>query len=138
MRLPANAPARFYLDEDVPRAFTVELLNSGYDAVHVRDLGAKGRGDDYQLFAATDSERIMIIYNRKDYLLLHQALNRWIGRSASSTQPIHGGILCFPQGLTPYEFRHAVSVFLSTAWPIEGRFYVYEPAHGWVEQPYAP
>ena len=112
---------RFYLDEDVPRQWTFELRNAGHDAVYARDIGAYGRSDGHHLFTASADNRVMIVYNRSDYSLLHDALHRWKVRFVSPLQPVHGGILCFPQHprLAPGEFAQAISVFLALALSIE-------------------
>ena len=127
--------ARFYLDEDLPLGLKQELLAAGHDAVHARELFTGRRTDGSHLLAATNASRILVAYNRKDYLLLHDAWKRWARDWGIS--PEHGGILCLAQAL-PQELYRAIDVFLRTNLPIVNELYSYDPALSWVIEPYVP
>jgi predicted nuclease of predicted toxin-antitoxin system len=121
--------ARFYLDEDVSLGLRDELRNVGHDAVHVRDLGTRGRPDSYHLLSASQDQRILIAHNRDDYLLLHDAWNRW-SATWNVTQG-HAGILCLPH-MKPRELFFAVDVFLHSSLSIVNECYTYDQAMSWI------
>ncbi|MHB1194677.1 MAG: DUF5615 family PIN-like protein [Longimicrobiales bacterium] len=61
---------RFVLDEDIPPRAAAAARGLGLDAVGVAELGRLGWSDEEQLRAAAGDCRVLVTYNRNDYMLL--------------------------------------------------------------------
>ena len=61
---------RFYLDEDVPPAAAEVGRGLGLDVVSTNEEGHRGWSDEKQLAWAAGQSRILVTYNRDDYLEL--------------------------------------------------------------------
>ena len=125
-------PARFYVDNDVPRDKIDLLSGAGHDAVHSRSVFAVDPGDDRHLLEATQQNRILVTHNRGDYNLLHDAWRRWTQDWGVSVR--HFGILVLPQS-NAAELFHLIDVFLSQNLPIHNELYDYRNRGGWVRRP---
>lgn len=130
--------ARFYLDEDVSLDLAVALRRRGHDALTVPDLNTQGAADDEQFAMAVRLRRILVVYNRKDFLLLHRAWRRWFGEWGTTPPPQHPGILCLPQPPTPDAEAAAelVDRFVRAAEPggtLANRFFRWSGGRGWEE-----
>lgn len=68
----------------------VALQRSGYDAVHVLDLGLLGAPDEEVLVAAADQRRVLYTHNARDFM-------RLAAEYARSAKP-HYGIIVSTQG----------------------------------------
>ena len=84
------ATPRLLLDEDVRPLLAVALRRSGYDVVHVLDLGLSGSTDIDVLRAAVEQGRAVYTHNTRDFMLLATAYAR-------SAAP-HAGIIVSTQG----------------------------------------
>ncbi|MFZ5821315.1 MAG: DUF5615 family PIN-like protein [Chloroflexota bacterium] len=51
---------KFLTDEDVPRSTARVLLDAGFDAVDVRDIGLRGKNDTDVFLRAQEEQRIII------------------------------------------------------------------------------
>ena len=129
-------PSRFYLDADVPLLLTEELQRSGHDAVHVRDLGTSRQTDAFHLMNATLDQRILVVHNRRDYALLHDAWHRW--SIVWGVEKPHAGILGLPQNPSAHELFAAIEVFLLASLPIASAYYTFNRVTSWIHQPYVP
>jgi predicted nuclease of predicted toxin-antitoxin system len=61
-------PRRFYLDEDVPGSAAVIGRSLGLDVVAAPEVGPDGLEDVEHLDTAASQGRIMVTYNRDDFL----------------------------------------------------------------------
>ena len=84
------ATPRLLLDEDVWPLLSVALRQSGYDAVHVLDLGLSGRTDVDVLRTAVEQGRAVYTHNTRDFMLLATVYAR--------TATPHAGIIVSTQG----------------------------------------
>jgi hypothetical protein len=80
---------KLYLDEDVPLAFALALLNRGADVLTTQDAGNIGLSDEEQLIFATRGERVFFTHNKRDFILLH---NKYLSLSKE-----HYGIIVSDQ-----------------------------------------
>lgn len=62
---------KLYLDEDVPLAFTLALLNRGVDVITTQQVGNIGFSDTEQLAFAAKEQRTIFSHNRRDFISLH-------------------------------------------------------------------
>lgn len=81
----ADLPQGFYLDEDVPR-LTAEIGRQlGLDVVSSGEAGRNGASDIEQMAAAAAENRILVTYNRNDFIA--------ITREAFAAGQPHAGVL---------------------------------------------
>lgn len=86
----------FYIDNDVALEVAELLRAVGHTAVTARDLGREGSTDDEQLLVASQDGRIFVTHGEHDFILLHDAWQRW--SAAWGVTAYHAGILIVPQG----------------------------------------
>ncbi len=65
--------ADFSFDENVAEQTARVLSDLGHDVLTARQLRSKGIDDARQLALAVRFGRILVTYNRTDFLLLHRA-----------------------------------------------------------------
>ena len=81
---------RFYLDEDsVEKSLITAFRNAGLDVVTVTDVDRQSYSDEEQLIWATEQERVIYSYNRRDFCRLH---NEFL-----ATERSHAGIILLQQ-----------------------------------------
>lgn len=110
---------RFYLDEDVPHAAADAGASLGLDIVPARDAQSSLPQDDpIHLRTAARDRRIMVTYNRDDFLLST--------RDAFSSGGPHAGLLILTHKLPrdPSRVAHALSRWVNNrkeagAWPMQ-------------------
>ena len=122
--------AALYLDEDVHQAATDLLDALGHSTLHAR-VHAKGAGDDAQLLIAARDNRVLVTCNRKDFVLLHDAWQRW--SQEWGVHPQHAGILVVRNEWTPQSIAERVDAFFALGRPTANRLYRYVAERGWVE-----
>src|SRR5437763_384098 len=83
----------FYLDENVSLKIVPFVQAAGHSVVTYLGEGLKGERDDVHLFTARRNAWILVTYNGSDFILLHDALQRW------NVPNPHGGILVLPDNL---------------------------------------
>lgn len=88
--------AAFYTDNDVALSAVDLLAAAGHAAVGARDLRFEYASDDEQLLVASQQRRTLVTHNERDFILLHDAWQRWSG--AWGIRIPHAGILILPQG----------------------------------------
>lgn len=66
----ADAAPAFYLDEDVPHSAAKIGRDLGLDVVSAREVGPIPRPDAEHLTAAAAAGRIVVTYNRNDFIAL--------------------------------------------------------------------
>jgi len=123
--------AAFYIDHDVANEVGRLLRGDGHDVVTVRELGTTRAGDDEHLLAAAQAGRTLLSHNRKDFLLLHGAWQRW--SQAWSAASTHSGILLLPQ-MRPLDAVDALADLLRSAEPLENALFEYR-SQRWTRRP---
>lgn len=83
------AKVKLLLDEDVQLDLASALRKRGYEAIHVQELGRKGRSDREQIEYAIEQESCMFSFNVKDFVLIH---NDYV-----ISEKEHFGIIVSPQ-----------------------------------------
>lgn len=94
---------RFVLDEDIPPRAAEIARGLGLDAVGVAELGRLGWSDEEQLRAAAGDCRVLVTYNRNDYILLT--------RRFFDDRARHAGVLIVPRSIPrrlPERLAHAL------------------------------
>lgn len=106
--------ARLYLDENTTVRLIEPFSTLGHDTVSANYLGHKGRAGAEQLLIATNLGRVLVAYDRDDFMLLHEA---WIVWSRALGVPrTHAGIIVQhpDRNLTVSDVAQAVDDGLST------------------------
>ncbi len=62
---------KFYLDENIPIAVAAALQNRGVDALTAHEAGMLGSDDAAQLRFATVQSRVLVTFNKRDFVRLH-------------------------------------------------------------------
>ena len=117
-RLRPEAP-RFYLDEDVPHTTAEVGADLGLDILSARDAQASlPRDDPVHLRAAAGDGRIMVTYNRNDFLVAT--------RDAFASGEPHAGLLILTHKLPrdPTRIGHALARWVDRrredgSWPMQ-------------------
>jgi hypothetical protein len=112
-------PARFYLDEDVPHATSEVGAALGLDVFAARDAQPSlPRDDPVHLRSAAEDRRILVTYNRNDFLVAT--------RDAFATGGPHAGLLILTRRLPrdPARVAHALQRWVEKrraegAWPMQ-------------------
>jgi predicted nuclease of predicted toxin-antitoxin system len=106
---PPPAAFRFYLDEDVPRAAAGAARALGLDVVSADELGPVPAPDAEHLARAAAVGRIVVTYNRDDYLELT--------RDAFAAGRPHAGLLILLRRLPrePGRVAHALQGWAAEA-----------------------
>ena len=136
--------ARLYLDSDVSVRLAPLLQAAGHDAVTAANQGRRRATDEEQLLAAAQQGRILVTHNRKDFVLLHAAWQRWPTAWGVSA-PAHAGILVLDQAREP-ELTVALATLLAVTppvplsnalywWRFLGGWHQQLPDHRWVRYP---
>ena len=60
------------LDEDIHKSAAEQLRLRGYNAIHIVEAGRAWKSDEEQLLFADTEERVIITFNVKDYVKLHE------------------------------------------------------------------
>lgn len=126
--------ADLYFDHNVSERLLPELRISGHRVTTARDIGLETADDAYQLTSAAENGWVLVTNNRKDFRLLHTALQLWAERWGLQRQ--HAGIVILPGALPaiPGQLTALVTLLDSGAefhnrvheWR-EGRWQLYPP-----------
>lgn len=94
---------RFYLDEDVPKSAAIVGTGLGLDIISAYDVGPTPRPDDEHLAAAAAAGRIVVTYNRDDFLQCT--------RDAFAAGRPHAGVIILTRKLPrdPARVAHALA-----------------------------
>ncbi len=65
--------ARLYADEDFPRPAVIALRKLGHDVLTASEAGKAGVSDPTALDYAIAAGRVVLTYNRRDFVRLHLA-----------------------------------------------------------------
>lgn len=81
--------ARLYADENFHGRAVEELRKLGHDVLTVREAGNADTGipDDEVLEYATQQSRILLTFNRKDFIQLHKKSNEHAGIIICTVDP---------------------------------------------------
>ncbi len=129
--------AAFHVDEDLNPQLATHLIARGHDAVTARQVQMLGSPDGAHLLAAALHGRILVTRNRKDFLLLHDAWNRWMsawlawqsGYAPEGTPlPLfrHAGILIIPQAWQPVQAATEIDQFVSYHPTMPGELFLWQ------------
>lgn len=89
--------AEFSLDEDVSLRLVPVLEALSHDVLAAKRYLPPSTSDHEQFATAVRLGRILVIYNKRDFLLLHRAWLDWFAEWGEARRPRHAGILCLPQ-----------------------------------------
>ncbi len=128
--------ADFYLDNDVPVAFALELQVLGHTVVTARDLRLLNAGDEVHLLNAAQQGRIFASHNKKDFELLHAAWLYWTSVWQIGLE--HAGILIVRQQklLAPQMAREIDSLITMPNGRLANQLFDWGPTTGWRRYPY--
>ena len=128
--------ADFSFDENVAEQTARVLSDLGHDVLTARQLRSKGIDDARQLALAVRFGRILVTYNRTDFLLLHRAWRLWSHDWGVSDRARHGGILILPQPPLLVADRAALLLdqLVRDEPSIANRFFAWNHATGWRAQ----
>jgi hypothetical protein len=104
----------------------------GHDAETVKDHRTFGWSDARQLFLAVDLGRAMVTSNKKDFILLHEALTLWHRRWAVSTPLRHHGIIIVP----PMDIADIVRIvieFAANRDTLDNQCFLWDQRRSWKE-----
>ncbi|MET0516312.1 MAG: DUF5615 family PIN-like protein [Nitrospiraceae bacterium] len=89
---------KLYFDEHLPTTLALMLQERGHDCLTTQAAGNVGRSDEDQLAYAAGERRVILTFNRNDFLLLAK---KWfvIGR-------VHAGIILSRQLPASQLLRH--------------------------------
>lgn len=124
---------RCFLDNDFPFGAGGELQRLGHNVEPARSTNRERCNDEDQLLYAATEGRILITHNRRDFLLLHDAWQRW--SRAWDVQPLHAGILVLRQGLTYQEYAARIDSYLSDAGSVTNALHFCDSAGHWSQHP---
>lgn len=126
---------RLHFDQNVSADLLPLLRGAGHDIVTAGDLSLSTATDAEHLLAAAEDERVLLTYNVKDFLLLHDAWRRW--SIAWRVLRRHAGILILmaPPALSIPESAREVDALLAAQPPLLDELYKWERSGGWVRQP---
>ena len=126
-----------YLDEDVSLDLAPPLEARGQDTLAAKRYRPSGTSDHEQLATAVRLGRILITYNRHDFLALHRAWRDWFAEWGPTPPPQHPGILCLPQppGLPEEMAADTVDRFIraNPGAALANRCFRWTVARGWEE-----
>ena len=108
------------------------LRVTGHDVVTARELGLEHASDDEHLLTAAQQVRILVSHNRADFVLLHDAWQRWA--SAWQVGARHGGILILPQQLSVTRIAEVLANLLEAGPPMDNELHEWRVSTGWVRR----
>jgi hypothetical protein len=126
--------ALIYLDNDIDWELERLLAERGHDVLVTARIGRRSAGDEEQLAFAADLGRVLVTYNRGDFLILQRAWRHWADVWAVQPRPEHAGILCVPQSaIVPTdEMAEEIDRLLHSFQPLRNRYLEWIPGRGWV------
>ena len=123
--------ADLYLDNDVSLELAPLLSSAGHRVTTTRDLGLFRATDDAQLLTAARNGWILVTYNRRDFVLLHDAWLTWPA-AFGLVLPAHPGILALDPA-SPETLARAVADFVAAtpATALENGLFWWHGRDGW-------
>lgn len=98
--------ANFHLDQNVSSQIGVGLESLGHTVVTAYALGMGEADDEEHLLVPAHHRRIVVTYNRKDFILLHHAWLRW--QEHWQIEHLHSGILIVPDKRPIFPYVQAI------------------------------
>lgn len=101
---------RFYLDEDVGPRVAAVARGLGLDVIATQEIGRAGQSDHDQLRFAAGEQRILVTFNRNDFI-------RWSIEFFRGGLP-HAGVLILSRSLPrdqPERIAHALAGWAAAA-----------------------
>lgn len=120
----------FYIDHNGPARLAALLSEQGFPTATARAEGLHKATDDHQLIHAAQTERVLITFNRKDFLLLHQAWCRWPQEWGLNPCPQHAGVFILDQQ-TAEEIVSHVEEILARQVTLTNQLHDWSKANGW-------
>lgn len=123
--------AEFYLDNDVSLGLVPLLEARGHPVASARALGLTRAGDHAQLLVAVRRQAILVTYNLKDFVLLHDAWRTWPAELQSQFPP-HAGILALDHAPVSEQIA-AIDDLLDGVPPstVRNEMFSWRREHGW-------
>ena len=106
------------------------LHTFGHAARTARDLQLERAQDDQQLLVAAQNGWTLVTHNRKDFILLHRAWQRW--SSAWQVSAHHAGILIVPHRWLEDQAALEIDAFIQTRQPLANQLYEWRTTMGWM------
>lgn len=94
---------KLYFDEHVHPLVAVMLSERGIDCRTTREAGNLGRSDEDQLRYATAQERVLVTFDRRDFLIL--------ARQWAVTNRSHAGLILSTQCPVPELLRYLLHCY---------------------------
>lgn len=125
---------RLHFDHNVAADLLPLLRGAGHDIVTADELSLSAATDAEHLLAAAEDKRVLLTYNARDFLLLHDAWRRW--STAWRVMRHHAGILILtaPPALSIPESAREVDALLAAQLPLTDQLYRWGRSGGWVRQ----
>lgn len=132
--------AGIHLDHNIARDTAVASRRHGHDVVTASDQQEERASDATLLLAATQQGRLLISHDSHDFILLHDAWERWFTAYSTVPSPPHAGILIIPQQdyrrgfWLPDVAAREIDIFLEQHVSLMGQLHEWTPSRGWVRR----
>jgi hypothetical protein len=132
--------ARYYLDEHVGDAITTPLSARGHDALSTHQAGSKGLSDPRQVLFASADGRILVTFNARHFVMLHEMLVLSTALADSPSSRLHAGIALLPSSsrMPTAQLVTALDELPRFVEEPANRCFRWIPATGWEEVIVAP
>jgi hypothetical protein len=124
--------AELYADRNIRRDIRLRLRALGHVVTSTEDLRLDRATDDVQLLTAAERGWILLTYNERDYVLLHDAWHRW--SAAWGVAPQHAGIIVPRQQWPEAHATAEVDRLLQTEASFTNALYLWHGALGWIRR----
>lgn len=127
--------ADFYFDHNIAVEIAHVIRSSEHTATTAGEIGLASATDDEHLVIAAKRGAVLIMHNRKDFILLHDAWRRWSAEWNVTRR--HAGILVVAQLNPTWISRTATEVvtLVETDLSLANMLYIWRPAAGWRQLP---
>jgi hypothetical protein len=124
--------ADLYADHNIRRDVRDAMRARGHALTITGDLGLGRATDDAQLLVAAEHGLILLTYNHKDFVLLHDAWRRW--STAWGVSPRHVGIIVPKAQWSAERASAEIDRLLAAVASFEDAFYEWHGALGWIHR----
>lgn len=129
--------ASLLADHNFSRPLVLLLRGRRHDVVTSREIGLDRASDGLHLLESANLRRILLTYNERDFLLLHDAWLRW--SMAWGVQPRHAGVIAMPQrqrwspshALAEIETVLGRAIDPASEGGMGNQLWMWRPARGW-------
>jgi hypothetical protein len=126
--------ARFYLDHNVEHGLARLLNEIGHDATSARTEHTTRLRDGAHLLYASQTSRIIITHNQKDFVELHHAWAIWT--DAWNVVDRLSGIVILPHNVEwdLYRITGELEGLLQASESLVSHLFRWTPASGWIDE----